>query len=283
MAKIQEGELLERAQQGNTQAIMVLLNRYLLSKGAHIKVKQKKDCLQILLQAPRMTEKNTLLQFIREQLVALRPLSFKHVKIYCPRPGTESASLIYEFALSGLALPPPPQPQPQRYSIADFLSDATSIDDLLTVRQHPFFTGRCPQCGHSFDQSDSPPIYWDCEQCGWVDNLDPMAAKTSTHSSPKNLGAIKRLGNYLMEAGLLTPDQLAVALADQRTTGMRLGDILARRGWVKEATIEYLMKKVVLPERSHSQHQSALSLGIKPQAGQGINRSTSGGDCTSAK
>jgi hypothetical protein len=63
---------------------------------------------------------------------------------------------------------------------------------------------------------------------------------------------MKRLGNYLMEAGLLTESQINVALADQEITGMRLGEALVRRGWVKEETIEYLMKKVILPERQHT-------------------------------
>jgi hypothetical protein len=65
----------------------------------------------------------------------------------------------------------------------------------------------------------------------------------------------KRLGSYLVESGLLTTAQLDVALNDQKmteeTTGtrMQLGEILAARGWIKEQTIEYLMQKVVVPER----------------------------------
>lgn len=59
----------------------------------------------------------------------------------------------------------------------------------------------------------------------------------------------KRLGGYLVEAGLLTRAQVDVALNDQKVTGMRFGEILAARGWVKQQTIDYLMKKVVVPER----------------------------------
>ena len=62
----------------------------------------------------------------------------------------------------------------------------------------------------------------------------------------------KPLGEYLIEAGLLTEAQVYVALNDQQMTGMRFGDILATRGWVKEQTIEYLMEKVVVPERQQS-------------------------------
>lgn len=60
---------------------------------------------------------------------------------------------------------------------------------------------------------------------------------------------LKRLGSYLIEAGLLTQAHIDVALADQEATGLRFGDILVVRGWIKEKTIEYLMEKVILPER----------------------------------
>lgn len=54
---------------------------------------------------------------------------------------------------------------------------------------------------------------------------------------------------YLVEAGLITPAQVELALNDQKVDRRRLGEILADRGWVKPSTIEYLMKKVVLPEQ----------------------------------
>ena len=59
----------------------------------------------------------------------------------------------------------------------------------------------------------------------------------------------KRLGAYLMDAGLLTADQINVILNDQQSTGMRFGEIVTARGWVKEQTIEWIVQKVVEPER----------------------------------
>ncbi|MDX2228972.1 MAG: hypothetical protein NW220_05015 [Leptolyngbyaceae cyanobacterium bins.349] len=70
-------------------------------------------------------------------------------------------------------------------------------------------------------------------------------------ASPRN----KRLGGYLVDAGLLTPAQVDMALNDQKSTGMRLGEILAARGWVKQQTIEYLMQKVILPEQAAERQQ----------------------------
>lgn len=68
------------------------------------------------------------------------------------------------------------------------------------------------------------------------------------HTAPP-LSKPKRLGGYLLEAGLLTPNQIDVALNDQRATGMKFGEILVARGWVKEQTIEWVMEKVAKPER----------------------------------
>jgi hypothetical protein len=65
--------------------------------------------------------------------------------------------------------------------------------------------------------------------------------------------ADKRLGSYLIDAGLLTPSQVDVALNDQYSTGMRFGDIIVERGWVKKQTIEYLYRKVIELEREIGQ------------------------------
>ncbi len=59
----------------------------------------------------------------------------------------------------------------------------------------------------------------------------------------------KPLGVYLVEAGLVSPAQVHMALKDQKVSGKRLGEILAAQGWVAQQTIEYFIEKVVLPER----------------------------------
>lgn len=68
-------------------------------------------------------------------------------------------------------------------------------------------------------------------------------------NKPGDESYTKRLGNYLVEAELLSPAQIEVALADQRMTGARLGDILVARGWLRQGTIEFIMDRVVLPDR----------------------------------
>ncbi|WP_164920869.1 hypothetical protein [Thermosynechococcus vestitus] len=73
--------------------------------------------------------------------------------------------------------------------------------------------------------------------------------KCSAAQRPQDDSYTKRLGNYLVEAELVTPAQIEVALADQRATGARLGDILVARGWLRRGTIEFIMERVILPER----------------------------------
>ncbi len=84
----------------------------------------------------------------------------------------------------------------------------------------------------------------------------------------------KRLGGYLVEAGLLTPAQIDVALNDQKLTGMRFGEILAARGWVKQQTIEYLMHKVVLPEQKDVKQPATRTIGASQQSGDVSDRAT---------
>ncbi|MDY7016195.1 MAG: hypothetical protein SVX43_21880, partial [Cyanobacteriota bacterium] len=57
---------------------------------------------------------------------------------------------------------------------------------------------------------------------------------------------------YLVEAGLIAPEQVNAALNEQQQTGQCFGEVLSSKGWVKQETIEYMMDKVVLPERQSS-------------------------------
>jgi hypothetical protein len=63
----------------------------------------------------------------------------------------------------------------------------------------------------------------------------------------------KRLGSYLIDAGLLSPYQVDVALNDQASTGLRFGEIIVERGWVKQQTIDYLHRKIIELEREIGQ------------------------------
>jgi hypothetical protein len=257
---VNEQKILQLAAQGNLQAVAVVLNRHLIAEGVHIKVKANNRCLQILLKAPEGANQPAVLQILQQQMVHLQTNAFDIVKIYTPLPGTQTANLVHSFQLTPSSSAAAQEHRPDhvhnqtetgRVSVADFLARVTNLDDLKTLKSHPFFTGQCPQCGAAYEYGELP-VYWDCSRCSWKDDLSSMMSQIKDLKPKTTAAEMKRLGNYLMEAGLLTESQINVALADQEITGMRLGEALVRRGWVKEETIEYLMKKVILPERQHT-------------------------------
>jgi hypothetical protein len=81
-----------------------------------------------------------------------------------------------------------------------------------------------------------------------------------SNESSATITEMKLIGSYLIEAGLITQAHIDVALADQEATGVRFGDILVIRGWITEQTIEYLMEKIILPEREATARESLAQL-----------------------
>ena len=76
----------------------------------------------------------------------------------------------------------------------------------------------------------------------------PVSSDLNAHASSRT-----RLGSYLVEAGLITPAQVSVVLNDQQiATNMRFGEVLVARGWIKAETVEFIMTRVVEPERRAS-------------------------------
>jgi hypothetical protein len=75
----------------------------------------------------------------------------------------------------------------------------------------------------------------------------------------------KPLGGHLIDAGLLTLDQVNVALVDQSATGMRFGEVLVIRGWLKEQTVEWIVTKVSEAERRFLEAQTRSLGAIAPK------------------
>lgn len=73
-----------------------------------------------------------------------------------------------------------------------------------------------------------------------VDKTSGLSTR-STKSTP--------LGEYLIDAALVSPEQVQDALEEQKKSFMPIGQILSRKGFVSQQTVEYLMEKVVLPEQ----------------------------------
>jgi chromosome segregation ATPase len=62
-------------------------------------------------------------------------------------------------------------------------------------------------------------------------DADPAAAVTPAQPSRRPIG------EFLVERGLVTPDELAAALAQQRLSGQRLGEILVERGSISRMSL----------------------------------------------
>jgi hypothetical protein len=73
-----------------------------------------------------------------------------------------------------------------------------------------------------------------------VDKTSGLSTR-STKSTP--------LGEYLIDAALVSPEQVQDALEEQKKSFMPIGQILSRKGFVNQQTVEYLIEKVILPEQ----------------------------------
>ena len=300
VAEISSDAVIGFAKQGHPQAIAVLLNRALVPNGAHVKVRQKNELLKILINFLRETNLDVLVSRVQETLNEISPQNVERVQIFTQRLGDRQASFRKEICTtsSGSSAPvktaeaiefepmqppirekvnpstpnvsvPAPAPsnpldhdQQNRYSVAEYLSQVSDIEDLAVLEDHPFFTAVCPKCRHGYSNLKHPPLFWDCPACGWRDDLSQKVPRHKLRETPQRhrISQGKRLGSYLIEAGLLTPAQIEVALADQQLNGVRLGEVLVRRGWIKEETVEYFMRKVVEPERQASENQAEAYL-----------------------
>lgn len=63
----------------------------------------------------------------------------------------------------------------------------------------------------------------------------------------------KRLGDYLVDAGLLSAAQVQVILQDQKISPLRFGELVLQRGWINEKTLNFIIQKVVIMEREMGQ------------------------------
>jgi type IV pilus assembly protein PilB len=70
-----------------------------------------------------------------------------------------------------------------------------------------------------------------------VASLDPAEADAQAPPAASR----QRLGDMLLERGLLTPAQLSEMAKLQDETGQRLGQIVVERGWIKEAELQQVL------------------------------------------
>jgi hypothetical protein len=46
----------------------------------------------------------------------------------------------------------------------------TLEQQLELLDTHSLFTGQCPRCEITYPKYETPPIHWDCSECGWMDD-----------------------------------------------------------------------------------------------------------------
>ena len=46
----------------------------------------------------------------------------------------------------------------------------TLEQQLELLDTHPLFTGQCPQCEMTYPKYETPPVHWNCSECGWMDD-----------------------------------------------------------------------------------------------------------------
>ncbi|KPQ34937.1 MAG: Protein of unknown function (DUF1444) [Phormidesmis priestleyi Ana] len=75
---------------------------------------------------------------------------------------------------------------------------------------------------------------------------EPMYASVKTATATSATMDRQRLGDHLVEAGLVNDVQLHYALAEQKTVPLRLGELLVRNGWLTQQTVEFFVARLCL-------------------------------------
>lgn len=80
---------------------------------------------------------------------------------------------------------------------------------------------------------------------------------TMTFNSNENISQPKLLGEILQEAGLISSQQLELALQDQsHYYHLKIGEIIALRGWLPQETIDFFAEQLpfLLSEEEYHHH-----------------------------
>lgn len=93
---------------------------------------------------------------------------------------------------------------------------------------------------------------------------DRKQTPTQSKKMPTSRLGSKRLGAYLLEAGLLSPGQIQVADYDRRITGKKFSEIIVDRGWVKQQTIDFLIRRIIVPEQQSLRSAGAFAQPVEP-------------------
>lgn len=129
---------LELAKQGNPQAIKVLMNQSLQSKGITVKVGLKNNCLMVIAESQTLPDKSFLVNFIRQGVADLKPASVQRVVVQAHTLGNSTPVWRTGFDLNAkmpASKTPPPAPPPTKLQkpqkTADKKAELKAIHPLL--------------------------------------------------------------------------------------------------------------------------------------------------------
>ncbi|MBD2347107.1 hypothetical protein [Anabaena subtropica] len=116
-----QAKLVKLAQQGNTQAIALLMNRHLKPKGITAKVILKEACLQVMLESTQTLNQQALVAFVQKGITSLDTASIERVKVYGRQIGEELLAWTEEFDLGTIE----PLDEPHIFTVSITLNGDT--------------------------------------------------------------------------------------------------------------------------------------------------------------
>jgi hypothetical protein len=72
----------------------------------------------------------------------------------------------------------------------------------------------------------------------------------------------KLLGQMVLEYGLLSEEQLELALAEHLSTGVKLGEVLVARGWLTQSQLDWLLEEQAATAAATDMEQDARGIDL---------------------
>src|SRR5512142_2848565 len=82
-------------------------------------------------------------------------------------------------------------------------------------------------------------------------------------NSPANPQANRHIGQILIDQGILTEDQLRIALLEQTKQHVPVGRLLVQLGFVSEATLRAALSDKLRPQSAHLAHITVVPSPLK--------------------
>lgn len=95
-----QSDLLERAKQGNPEAIAALMNLVLEPRGVSAQANLQNSCLHVFFTSEQLLSQSTLASFVRTGMASIAAQSIQTVRLYAKKVGQSSPIWVEEFSLN---------------------------------------------------------------------------------------------------------------------------------------------------------------------------------------